>query len=83
MRKINNFKKNKNKSIKKNSLNKINGFSLRADNKPRGNINEKIDKYQSLARDAFSSGDRIAGENFRQHAEHFLRVNSANKKINT
>ena len=46
-------------------------------------INEKIDKYQSLARDAFSSGDRIAGENFRQHAEHFLRVNSANKKINT
>lgn len=32
------------------------------------------EKYQQLARDAASSGDRIAAENLLQHAEHYYRL---------
>lgn len=32
------------------------------------------EKYQQLARDAASSGDRIAAENLLQHAEHYFRL---------
>ena len=33
-----------------------------------------IDKYNQLARDAQLSNDRVAAENFQQHAEHYLRM---------
>lgn len=48
------------------------------DGKVRGSAHQVIEKYQALARDALSSGDRIAAENFFQHAEHYLRVAAAN-----
>ncbi len=48
------------------------------DGKIRGNAHQVIDKYQSLGRDALISGDRIAAENYFQHAEHYSRVLSAN-----
>jgi hypothetical protein len=32
------------------------------------------EKYQALARDAQSSGDRVAAENYLQHAEHYYRI---------
>src|SRR5581483_7591024 len=34
--------------------------------------------YQVLARDAHSAGDRIAAENYYQHAEHYYRIINAN-----
>jgi hypothetical protein len=40
----------------------------------RGNIHQMHEKYLSLARDATSSGDRVAAENYFQHAEHYYRV---------
>lgn len=40
----------------------------------RGNAWQVYEKYQSLARDASSSGDRIAAENYQQHAEHYYRI---------
>jgi hypothetical protein len=40
----------------------------------RGNIHQMHEKYLSLARDATSSGDRVAAENYYQHAEHYYRV---------
>ena len=42
--------------------------------KVRGTAQQIIDKYLSLARDAQTSGDRVASENFLQHAEHYQRV---------
>jgi len=33
-----------------------------------------IEKYNNLAREALSSGDKILSENYFQHAEHFIRV---------
>ncbi len=40
----------------------------------RGTPQQIIDKYNQLARDAQLSNDRVAAENFQQHAEHYLRM---------
>ena len=42
--------------------------------KVRGTPQQIIDKYNQFARDAQLSGDRVATENFQQHAEHYLRL---------
>ena len=42
--------------------------------KVRGTPQQIIDKYNQLARDAQLSNDRVATENFQQHAEHYLRL---------
>ena len=42
--------------------------------KVRGTPQQIIDKYTALARDAQLSGDRVAAENFQQHAEHYTRM---------
>lgn len=46
--------------------------------KIRGNAYQVHERYLTLAREAQSSGDRIAAENFYQHAEHYFRVMNAN-----
>jgi len=42
--------------------------------KVRGTPQQIIDKYNQFARDAQLSNDRVAAENFQQHAEHYLRL---------
>ncbi|MEM6305683.1 MAG: DUF4167 domain-containing protein [Pseudomonadota bacterium] len=42
--------------------------------KVRGTPAQVIEKYNQLARDAQLSNDRVAMENFQQHAEHYLRL---------
>jgi hypothetical protein len=42
--------------------------------KVRGNAQTVFEKYQQLARDAASSGDRVLAENYLQHAEHYFRL---------
>ena len=42
--------------------------------KVRGTPQQIIEKYQQLTRDAQLSGDRVAAENFQQHAEHYMRL---------
>ena len=42
--------------------------------KIRGNAQHVFERYQQLARDAGSSGDRVLAENYLQHAEHYFRV---------
>ncbi|MEE8247896.1 MAG: DUF4167 domain-containing protein, partial [Alphaproteobacteria bacterium] len=47
--------------------------------KIRGNAAQLFEKYQALARDANLNGDRVASENYLQHAEHYYRLlNAAN-----
>ena len=43
----------------------------------RGTAQQLFDKYTQLARDAASSGDRVLGEAYYQHAEHYFRIISA------
>ena len=38
------------------------------------NAAKLIDKYNNLAREALSSGDKILSENYLQHADHFARI---------
>ncbi|MHA1536211.1 MAG: DUF4167 domain-containing protein [Alphaproteobacteria bacterium] len=53
-----------------------NGPSVRV----RGNAYQVMEKYLTLARDATTSGDRIAAENYYQHAEHYFRILNANNE---
>ena len=56
-----------------NSINKV-FESSGPEGKVRGNAQQIIDKYEALARDAFLAGDRITGESFKQHCEHYVRI---------
>ena len=42
--------------------------------KSRGNIARALEKYNNMAQDALSNGDRIAAESFHQYAEHYQRL---------
>src|ERR1700743_1153390 len=47
------------------------------DIKIRGTASHVAEKYVQLARDARSSGDPVAAENYYQHAEHYYRLIAA------
>jgi hypothetical protein len=42
--------------------------------KVRGNAQTVFEKYQQLARDATTAGDRVLAENYLQHSEHYFRL---------
>ncbi len=48
----------------------------------RGNAHQVMEKYLTLARDSSSQGDRVAAENFYQHAEHYFRLINAYNQNN-
>ena len=79
----NRFKSNGERNFRKRSINgqKVqndfnNNSEFRHRNPGRNNQNaaKLIDKYNNLAREALSSGDKILSENYLQHAEHFSRI---------
>jgi hypothetical protein len=47
--------------------------------KIRGSAAHVYEKYLQLARDANSAGDRVAAENYLQHAEHYYRILAASQ----
>jgi Domain of unknown function (DUF4167) len=49
----------------------------------RGTAHQIFERYIALAREAATSDDRIATENFYQHAEHYFRINSASRERNS
>ncbi len=67
--------KNRNRSVGSNG-NIVNRVfdSSGPEGKVRGTPQQIIEKYNQLARDAQLSGDRVALENFQQHAEHYMRM---------
>ena len=79
----NRFKPNGDRNFRRRTLNghknqsEFNSNSdFRHRNPGRNNQNagKLIDKYNNLAREALSSGDKILSENYLQHADHFSRV---------
>ena len=82
----NNLRKNKfrngsDRGFSRNSSTKINGDFVNNDNfrrknpgKNNHNASRLIEKYNDLAREALSKGDKILSENYFQHAEHFTRI---------
>ena len=86
----NRFKSNNDRGYRKRSLNghkNHNEFNsnpeFRHRNPGRNNQNaaKLIEKYNNLAREALSSGDKILSENYLQHADHFSRILD-NKELN-
>ena len=79
----NRFKSNGDRNFRKRSSNlhkSQNEFSSNSDfrhrNPNRSNQSpaKLVDKYNNLAREALSSGDKILSENYLQHADHFSRI---------
>ncbi|WP_170477902.1 DUF4167 domain-containing protein [Ruegeria arenilitoris] len=66
-------KNNRNRPSGGNVVNRV-FDSSGPEGKVRGTPQQIIDKYNQLARDAQLSNDRVAAENFQQHAEHYLRL---------
>ena len=50
--------------------------------KIRGSASQIFERYVALAREAATSGDRVAAENFYQHAEHYFRVAKESREGN-
>jgi len=60
------------------------GDSSFSNDRPRNNFNTQsaeklLEKYNTLAKEALSSGDRILSENYFQHADHFMRIIESKK----
>lgn len=66
-------KSNRNRPSGGNVINRV-FDSSGPEGKVRGTPQQIIDKYNQLARDAQLGNDRVAAENFQQHAEHYLRL---------
>ena len=49
-------------------------FKRRHPGRNNQNASKLIEKYNDLAREALSNGDKILSENYLQHSEHFSRV---------
>ena len=49
-------------------------FKRKAPGRNNHNAAKLIEKYNDLAREASSNGDKILSENYLQHADHFTRV---------
>ena len=77
----NNFRRN-DRNYKNNSdRNKFNAgftsnenFQRKSPGRNNHNALKLVDKYNNLAREALSIGDKIMSENYFQHADHFSRV---------
>ena len=48
-------------------------FKRKAPGRNNHNAPKLIEKYNDLAREALSNGDKILSENYLQHADHYLR----------
>jgi len=66
--------RSRNNSGRRNNNSPNNPYDNNKDNKIKGNAIQVHEKYQSLARDAISSGDVVKAEYYFQHAEHYHRV---------
>ena len=57
-----------------NNYSNTENFQRKAPGRNNHNASKLIDKYNNLAREALSAGDKILSENYFQHADHFTRI---------
>ena len=69
-----NFKSNWDNSKFGSSFSNNENFKRKAPGRNNHNAPKLIEKYNDLAREALSNGDKILSENYLQHADHFTRV---------
>ena len=63
--------------------NQTNSFSKDNTSKNPYNLEKIIEKYQNLAKEALSSGDKILYESYLQHSDHFSRILSEVNALKT
>ena len=82
----NRFKSNGDRNFRKRNGNgtKLNGefnnsldFKRKNPGRNNQNASKLIEKYNDLAKEAISNGDKILSENYLQHADHFSRILSS------
>ena len=71
-----NFKRNGESQSFTNSSN----FQRKSPGRNNQNASKLIEKYNDLAREALSNGDKILSENYFQHADHFIRIQTEKEK---
>ena len=69
-----NFKSNGERSKYTSSFSNNENFQRKIPGRNNHNASKLIDKYNDLAREALSAGDKILSENYFQHADHFTRI---------
>ncbi len=69
-----NFKSNGERQKFSTNFSNNDNFKRKAPGRNNHNAPKLIDKYNDLAREALSNGDKILSENYLQHADHFTRV---------
>ena len=69
-----NFKSNGERSKFVTNFSNNENFQRKIPGRNNHNAPKLIDKYNNLAREALSSGDKILSENYFQHADHFTRI---------
>ena len=72
-----NFKNNSERSKFVSNFSNNENFQRKIPGRNNHNASKLIEKYNNLAREALSSGDKILSENYYQHADHFLRIMSS------
>ena len=77
-----NFKRNGETSKYNTDFSSNSNFQRKVPGKNNHNAPQLIEKYNDLAREALSKGDKILSENYFQHADHFSRINSTNTTPN-
>ena len=69
-----NFKSNGDRGKFNSNFSNNDNFQRRTPGRNNHNAPKLIEKYNNLAREALSVGDKILSENYFQHADHFTRI---------
>ena len=68
------FKSNGDRSKYSTNFSNTENFQRKSPGRNNHNASKLIEKYNNLAREALSGGDKILSENYFQHADHFMRI---------
>tara|TARA_B100001250_G_C19448072_1_gene634735 strand:- start:342 stop:713 length:372 start_codon:yes stop_codon:yes gene_type:complete len=69
-----NFKRNGESQRFSSDFTSNSNFKRKSPGRNNHNAPKLIEKYNDLAREALSNGDKILSENYFQHADHFVRI---------
>ena len=69
-----NFKSNGDRPKYGSNFSNNESFQRKIPGRNNHNASKLIEKYNNLAREALSNGDKILSENYFQHADHFTRI---------
>ena len=69
-----------NRNLENQSMVSNNGFQRKNHRNNNQNASRLVEKYNNLAREALSTGDRILSESYFQFSDHYLRVQNEKEK---